>query len=66
MRETRVTDQFVCDLLYHVGVVETASMVLKHSFHPQTRLVGVKRQEVVEPAYDTTQSNLHIKAKPVY
>ena len=63
VKKVHVTDQFVCDLLYDVCVVESAAVVLKHSLHPQTRLVGVKRQEVVEPAHDTTQSNFH-KAKP--
>ena len=45
-----MSDQFVCDLIYHVGIVEAAAVVLKDRLHPQTRLVGIVRHKVVESA----------------
>ena len=51
-----MSDQFVCDLVYHVGVVEAAAMIFKDPLHPQTRLVGIVRNEVVESA-TTAHSN---------
>ena len=42
------TDQFLVDLVDDVCVVHSPAVVFKLACHPQTRLLIVDRQEVVE------------------